>query len=466
MISTPLHTDFYQLTMAQGYWRSNMAEREAAFHLFFRKNPFQGRYVIHCGLATVIEYMQNWRFNAAELAYLGELVDAQGNKIFSADFLAYLADLRLTANLFAMPEGQLVFPHEPVIRVQGPLIQCQLLETALINLTAFASLAATKASRVVAAAQGDPVIEFGLRRAQGPDGALTASRAAYVGGCESTSNTLAAMRYQIPARGTMAHSWVMAFADERSAFEQFAKTSSSMVLLVDTYQTGQGVQNAIAVGKKLRREDRDLIGVRLDSGDLNELSHKTRKLLDEAGFTKTQIMASGDLDEHLIAKLKQQQAPIDIWGVGTRLTTAWDQPALDMAYKLAAIRDEQGVWQYKIKLSDQPSKTTNPGIQQVKRYYAGQRWLKDIIYDTELGVSPDLVPEADRQEDLLLPIFTQGRLVYPQPDLADIQQFCRRQLKAFTDSHCTHYFPHLDPHLNSIKQTLLTPIPSPSQGEG
>ena len=455
-LHSPLLTDFYQLTMAQGYWHTNMAAREAVFHLFFRKPPFGGRYAIHCGLAAVIEYLQNWRFADAELDYLAGLTDASGNKLFAADFLAYLDDLQFSADVWAMSEGQVIFANEPVLRVQGPLIQCQLLETALINFTAFASLVATKSARVTEAAQNDPVMEFGLRRAQGPDGGMTASRAAYIGGCESTSNTLAAMHYQIPPRGTMAHSWVMAFANELLAFEQFAQVSGNVILLVDTYQTVQGVQNAIAVGKKLRQLNRDLIGIRLDSGDLNELSRQARRLLDEAGFTATKIIASGDLDEHLIAKLKQQQAPIDIWGVGTRMTTAWDQPALDMAYKLAAIRDEQGQWQYKAKRSDQPSKSTNPGILQVKRYYAESRWLKDVIYDVKLGIPTELAAGSNRQEDLLLSIFKQGQLIYQQPNIHEIQHFCRHQRQSFADSETDDYSAQMESRLQSLKIQLLS----------
>lgn len=456
MISSPLLTDFYQLTMAYGYWCLGMAEREAVFHLFFRRPPFQGKYAIHCGLAAVIEYLQNWRFTAEEIAYLRSLQDAQGKPLFSVDFLVYLADLRFTGDLAAMPEGQIAFANEPLLRISGPILQCQLLETALVNLTSFASLIATKAARVCAAAQNDPVLEFGLRRAQGPDGGMTASRSAYIGGCEAVSNTLAAMRYGIPARGTMAHSWIMAFADEISAFANFVEVMpSSAILLVDTYNTVQGVQHAITVGNQLRAKGRDLLGIRLDSGDLDDLSRKARRMLDAAGFPAAKIVASGDLDEHIIAKLKQQAAPIDIWGVGTRLTTGWEQPALDTAYKLAAIRDEQGVWQYKIKRSDQASKTTNPGIQQVRRFFAGRRWMGDMIYDIELGLPQNAVVASDRQEDLLAPIFVQGKLVYQQPSLNEIQQFCRRQLTEFCDGREGDYPVRMESQLQSIKDKLL-----------
>lgn len=450
-----LLTDFYQLTMAYGYWRLGMAERRAVFHLFYRRNPFQGNYVIHCGLETVIEYLRDWHFSSEELAYLEHLADVQGNRLFSGDFLEYLSQLRFSCDVEAIIEGQIVFAQEPMIRVSGPLLQCQLIETALVNLTSFASLAATKASRICAAAQYDPVLEFGLRRAQGPDGGMTASRSAYIGGCQSVSNTNAAMKWQIPVSGTMAHSWVMAFPEEISAFENFAAVmSENTVLLVDTYDTVAGVKNAIHVGKKLRAQGRELAGIRLDSGDLAELSRKARELLNAEGFSGVKIIASGDLDEHLILKLKQQQAPIDIWGVGTRMTTAWDQPALDAAYKLTAICDEQGLWQYKIKRSDQPSKTTNPGIQQVRRFFAGKRWLKDFIYDIELG-HPELPTECDHYQDLLQPVFREGRQVYPSPPVKSIRDFCQHQLREFNASDVAEFSVNMEPRLQTLKNQLL-----------
>jgi nicotinate phosphoribosyltransferase len=454
-----LLTDFYQLTMAYGYWRLGMAERESVFHLFFRRLPFSANYVIHCGLEAVIDYLRHWQFSAEELAYLEKLPDAKGQRLFSTEFLDYLSRLRFTGDLYAIPEGQLVFPNEPMLRVQAPILQAQLIETALVNLTSFASLIATKASRVCAAAQNDSVLEFGLRRAQGPDGGLTASRAAYVGGCQSVSNTLAAMLYQIPPVGTMAHSWVMAFADEITAFEKFSQVfAGNTVLLVDTYDSVAGVHHAIEIGKQLRANGNELLGIRLDSGDLNDLSRKARELLDRADFREVKIVASGDLDEERIAHLKAQGAPIDIWGVGTRLTTGWSQPALDAAYKLAAIRDEQGHWQYKIKRSNDPSKTTSPGIQQVRRFFSGNRWLSDIIYDVELGVPKNLPAEADDQQDLLLPVFSRGKLVYRSPSLAEIQQFSRQQLTNFCQSSVTEYSVQVEARLQAKKAQLLQEI--------
>lgn len=454
-VYSPLLTDFYQLTMAYGYWRLGMAEREAVFHLFYRRNPFQGNYALNCGLASVIDYLQHWQFTSEEIDYLQTLCDIHQKPLFEPDFLDYLRELRFTADLFAIPEGEVVFANEPLLRVQGPILQAQLIETPLVNRINFATLIATKASRVCAAALGDPVIEFGLRRAQGPDGGMTASRAAFIGGCRSVSNTLAAMQNHIPPQGTMAHSWIMAFSDELTAFQNFAEVmAGNAVLLVDTYDTLHGVQNAIAVGKELREKGSDLLAIRLDSGDLNTLSKQSRQLLNAAGFTQTKIMASGDLDEYEIARLKQQGAPIDIWGVGTRMTTAYDQPALDAAYKLSAIRDEQGSWQYKLKSSNNPAKTTNPGIQQVRRYNQGQTWLQDVIYDIELGIAE----ESSSYQDLLMPIFLHGELIYQSPSIGEIQNFARDRLTNFNTSKMVEYSIQLEPQLQTIKNKLLKRI--------
>ncbi len=415
-IHSALLTDFYQLTMAYGYWRLGMADQEAVFHLFFRRHPFKGHYTIVGGIDGAIDYIQKWHFKEAELDYLRTLADREGKKLFSEEFLNYLRQLRFTGDVHAMPAGQLAFPQEPILRIKGPIILCQLMETALLNQIGFASLVTTKAARVCRAAGGDSVLEFGLRRAQGPDGAMTASHASYIGGCESVSNTLAAMQYHIPPRGTMAHSWVMAFPNELVAFEKFAEViAGNAVLLVDTYDTVGGVKNAIQVGKQLREKGHELLAIRLDSGDLYELSRAARQLLDEAGFDKTKIMASGDLDEYEIARLKQQGSPINVWGVGTRLSACYDQPALDCAYKLSAIRDPAGEWDYRLKRSDLPAKTTNPGIQQVRRFLHKTTWIADVIYDVELGIHPNMVVDGEIQEDLLLPIFSEGQLIYHLP---------------------------------------------------
>ncbi|HEX2751089.1 MAG TPA: nicotinate phosphoribosyltransferase, partial [Verrucomicrobiales bacterium] len=351
---TPLLTDLYQLTMSAAYWKSGKSEQEAVFHLFFRRLPFKGGYAIAAGLEDAVQYLKNFRFSPEDIGYLGTLTGNDGAALFEAGFLEYLAELRMTCDVDAVPEGSLVFAHEPLMRIRGPIVQAQLFETALLNILNFQTLVATKAARVCLAAKGEPVIEFGLRRAQGPDGAVMASRAAFLGGCTATSNVLAGQRLGIPVKGTHAHSWVMSFDSELESFLAYAKAMpNNCTLLVDTYDTLDGVRHAIETGKKLREQGNDLAGIRLDSGDLATLSIEARALLDAAGFQNTSIVASNDLDEQLIESLKQQGATINVWGVGTKLVTSYDQPALGGVYKLGAIRREDGGWDYKVKLSEQ-----------------------------------------------------------------------------------------------------------------
>jgi len=324
-----LLTDLYQLTMAYGYWKNQVHEREAVFHLFFRKNPFNSGFSVACGLADVIEYIDTFQFDQDELAYLATLKGNDGQPLFDAGFLDYLKHLQFTCDIDAIPEGTLVFPHEPLVRVRGPIIQCQILETALLNIVNFQTLIATKAARICHAAAPEPVLEFGLRRAQGIDGGMAASRAAHIGGCTATSNVLAGMRYGIPVKGTHAHSWVMSFDTEEEAFEAYADAMpNNCVFLVDTYDTLEGVRTAVRVGKRLREKGHELVGIRLDSGDLAYLSIEARKILDEGGFPKALVVASNDLDEHIITSIKQQGGKVGIWGVGTKLVTAYDQPAM------------------------------------------------------------------------------------------------------------------------------------------
>jgi nicotinate phosphoribosyltransferase len=443
--SLTLLTDLYQLTMAYGYWQQGMADHEAVFHLFFRKNPFKGGYTVACGLQTAVDFLQGFGFDESDLAYLAEQTGNDGKPLFDAGFLAYLKDMRLTCDVDAVPEGTVVFPHEPLLRISGPLIQCQLLETALLNILNFQTLIATKAARVVHSANGDPVLEFGLRRAQGIDGALSASRAAYVGGCASTSNVLAGKLYGIPIKGTHAHSWVMSFDTEMEAFEHYASAMpNNCVFLVDTYDTLQGVRHAVEVGRRLREQGHEMIGVRLDSGDLAYLSIEARKILDAGGFPKAAIVASNDLDEHLIKSLKDQHATISIWGVGTNLVTAADQPALGGVYKLSAIRSPGGDWKYRVKLSEQLIKVSNPGIQQVRRYRSPEGAVADMIYDTEHPPTTEAtivdpmdmtrrkhLPADAPYEDLLVPTFRKGKLIGPLPDLAAIRQRVQDQLQHF-----------------------------------
>lgn len=423
MIS-PLLTDLYQFTMAYGYWKLGLHDREAVFHLIFRKYPFRSNYAIACGLANVIEFLNNFRFQEEDIDYLRELTALDGSMLFPEDFLNYLRSLRFTCDIDAIPEGTVVFPHEPLLRIKGPLLQGQLLESTLLNIINFQTLIATKASRVYQVAQGDSVLEFGLRRAQGPDGALSASRAAYIGGCEATSNVLAGKTYGIPVCGTHAHSWVTAFEDEKSAFAAYAKVMpNNCILLVDTYDTLSGVQHAIEIGKQLRKNNAVLRGIRLDSGDLASLSIKARAMLDAAGFTETKIIASNSLDEYVIEELKKRGAPITVWGVGTNLVTAYDHPALDGVYKLSALRNQEGEWEYKIKLSEQAVKVSNPGIYQVRRFFSNQKPICDVMYDLELGIptlpqtmtlhEPHIISDIDdytHSEDLLVSIFFKGKI--------------------------------------------------------
>ena len=353
--------------------------------------------------------------------------------------------MRFSCDVDAIPEGTAVFPQEPLLRIQGPILQCQLFETALLNLINFQSLIATKAARVCLAARGEPVLEFGLRRAQGVDGALAASRAAYIGGCAATSNVLAAKLYGIPVRGTHAHSWVMSFDDEREAFRAYAEAMpNNCVFLVDTYNTLEGVRRAVEVGRLLRERGHEMVGIRLDSGDLAWLSVEARKILDEAGFPNAVIVASNDLDEHIIASLKEQGAMINVWGVGTKLVTAYDQPALAGVYKLGAVRGDDGRWVYKVKLSEQSAKISTPGIQQVRRFRSDKEFIGDGIFDIERGAPGAFIivdpldvtrrkhidPETPF-EDLLVPIFRRGQLVYQPPLLGDVRQRAQAQLAMF-----------------------------------
>jgi nicotinate phosphoribosyltransferase len=428
-----LLTDLYQLTMAQGYFAAHKAEDESVFHLFFRKLPFKGGYAVACGLADVVAYLEGLAFAPEDLAYLSRLRGNDDQPMFRADFLDYLARTPMRLDVDAVPEGTLVFAHEPLLRVRGPLLYAQLVETALLNAINFQTLVATKAARVCAAAGDDPVLEFGLRRAQGQDGGLCASRAAYVGGCAATSNVLAGRLFDIPVRGTHAHSWVMSFDSELEAFETYANAMpNNAVFLVDTYDSMEGVRNAVRVGLAMRARGHRLAGIRLDSGDLAWLSIEARRMLDQAGFTDALIVASNDLDEFLIESLKQQGARVGVWGVGTKLVTAYDQPALGGVYKLAAIRPHAstGPFSHRIKLSEQIAKISTPGIQQVRRYHdpSERRFVADVICDEETPPDGTVVlvdiqdPLRRKQlddhlpfEPLLIPVFRAGARVMDVP---------------------------------------------------
>ena len=436
-----LLTDLYQLTMAYGYWKTRTHDKEAVFHLFFRQGPFKGGYTIAAGLSDAIAWIRGLEFTAADLGYLASLTGNDGAALFEPAFLGYLRDFAFTCDVDAIPEGSVVFPHEPLIRVKGPILQGQIVESALLNLINFQTLIATKAARICLATQGEPVLEFGLRRAQGVDGALAASRAAFIGGCAATSNVLAGQIFGIPVRGTHAHSWVMSFDDEYTAFRAYAEAMpNNCVFLVDTYDTREGVLRAIEVGRWLRRQGHEMAGIRLDSGDLAYLSLESRRMLDDAGFPRAVILASNDLDEHIISSLKQQGAKIGMWGVGTKLVTGHDQPALGGVYKLGAIREPGGPWSYKVKLSEQVAKVTDPGILQVSRFMRDGEFIGDMLYnegepgDARVIVDPNnptrrkIIPGDAAREDLLVPIFRAGSLVYDEPPLTAIQARTQAQL--------------------------------------
>jgi len=442
--SLALLTDLYELTMAYGYWKAGMTDREAVFHLIFREHPFGSGFTIACGLENAVAYLEGLRFDESDLAYLASLRGADGRALFEPAFCEFLRDLPLALEVDAVPEGTVVFPHEPLVRVKGPLMQSQIVETALLTILNFQTLIATKAARGVLAAQGEPVLEFGLRRAQGVDGGVSASRAAYIGGCVGTSNLLAGKLYGIPVKGTHAHSWVMSFDDEQEAFLAYAKAMPNhTIFLVDTYNTLEGVRRAVEVGRWLRSQGHEMLGIRLDSGDLAYLSIESRKILDEAGFPNAMIVGSGDLDEHIITSLKNQGAAINVWGVGTRLATGYDQPALGGVYKLSAIQRD-GRWEDRIKLSEQQVKTSNPGILQVRRYFCHGEAVGDAIYDLQHPLSGGctMVDPTDMTrrkvfadntewEDLLVPIFRDGKRVYSLPAIDEIRQRVHDQLGLF-----------------------------------
>jgi len=469
-----LLTDLYQLTMAYSYWKSGKADQESVFHLFFRKHPFQGGFTLTAGLQEVVAYLQGFRFEQSDLAYLATLKGRDNRPLLEPAFLDYLRKLRFSCDVDAMPEGTVVFPHQPLLRIQGPILHAQLVETALLNLINFPSLIATKAARVCLAAQGDPVIEFGLRRAQGVDGAITASRAAHIGGCAGTSNVFAGKMFGLPVKGTHAHSWVMSFENELASFNAYADAlPNNCIFLVDTYDSLEGVRNAVAVGRRLRQQGHELAGIRLDSGDLAYLSIEARKILDAAGFSDAVIVASNDLDEHLITSLKQQGARINVWGVGTKLVTAYDQPALGGVYKLTAIRTPDGTWEHKVKLSEQSAKVTNPGILQVRRFQHGGEFIGDAIYDIAHPPREPLVivdpldatrrkhfPKEATYEELLVPVLRRGELVATLPPLERIRERAQLQLarfnpaiKRFTNPH--QYPAGLELGLHEMKTQLI-----------
>jgi nicotinate phosphoribosyltransferase len=444
--------------MAQAYWKNDSLDAEACFYMHFRDNPFKGGYAIACGLAQFADFVEGFRFTEEHAAYLATLKTPHNTPLFERDFISTLTELRLDIDVNAVSEGTVVFPYEPIVRVTGPILQCQLIETALLNLVNYQTLIATKAARVCEAAKG-PVAEFGLRRAQGPMGGLFASRAAVVGGCSSTSNVEAGHVFDLPVSGTHAHSWVMAHDSELAAFRAFAQTfPHNSILLVDTYDTLIGVQNAITVAKEMEQRGEKLMGIRIDSGDLAWLSIRARELLDEAGLDYVRIVASNDLDEYTIQSLREQGARIDSWGVGTKLVTAWDQPALTGVYKLCAIRRPGDPhWTPQLKVSEQIAKSTLPGLLTTRRYFDDQGILVgDMVFDEQMPPKDDLIidpfDELRRKDlsgfssiELLKPLIKKGKLCAAHPSVLEAQQNTRENLGRLDASKKRFLNPHIHP---------------------
>ena len=446
-----LLTDLYQLTMMQGYFENDVNNHEVVFDLFYRNNPSGNGYAICCGLEQAIDYIKNLHFTDGDIEYLDSL------NIFSQAFLEYLRSFKFTGDIDAIPEGTVVQPNEPLMRVKAPIFEAQFIETTLLNIINHQSLIATKAARVVRAAEEDTVLEFGLRRAQGPDAGIYGARAAVIGGCHATSNVLTGQMFNVPVAGTHAHSWVMSFDHEIDAFRAYAKLfPNKCILLVDTYDTlGQGVPNAIQVFDEMKAAgiSMDSYGIRLDSGDLAYLSKQARRMLDDAGHEDAVISASCDLDEYLIADLKRQGAEISLWGVGTKLITSDDCPSFGGIYKLAAERKTDGEFIPKIKISDNPEKVTNPGIKKVLRIYdktTGKLKVDLIALEEEIiDTNQDLVvrdPKARWKKmklkagqytvrELLVPIFREGKCVYESPQVMDIRSYAKEELETLWDEY-------------------------------
>lgn len=459
--SLALLTDFYQITMAYAYWKSGKSNEIATFNLFFRKNPFQSGFTIAAGLDYVIDFCRNFHFDRSDLEYLATMKNNDGSPTFEPAFIHYLEKMEFSCDVEAVEEGTVIFPHMPIVRVTGPLVQCQLLETPLLNIINFQTLIATKAARICVAAKGDPVLEFGLRRAQGIDGALAASRASYIGGCTSTSNVMAGKLFGIPVSGTHAHSWIMSFDSEIEAFKAYATAfPDKCVFLVDTYDTITGVKNAIEVGHWMRAQGNEMLGIRIDSGDLAYYSTIARKMLDDAGFPNAKIVASNDLDEHIITSLKTQEAAINVWGVGTKLVTAYDQPALGAVYKLAAIKNEYGVWEPKVKVSQQSIKINIPGRQEVVRFVKDGKALADMIClegDSKKSANFLIIDPNDSTKrkrikttdleviPLLKTIFEAGKKVYRRPTIDEIRANTQHNLQMFDKAHKRLINPHIYP---------------------
>lgn len=441
--SLALHTDLYEINMVQSYWEDGIHNKRAVFEVFFRKMPFGHGYAVFAGLEKVIDYLRNFKFTESDLAYLREIG-------YPEDFLTYLKTVRFTGTVRSVVEGEIVFGNEPLIRVEAPLAEAQLIETALLNIVNYQTLIATKASRIKQVVGDEPVAEFGTRRAQEMDAAIWGARAAVIGGCDSTSNVRAGKLFGIPVSGTLAHSMVQVYHDEYTAFHKYASTHKNCIFLVDTYDTlKSGIPNAIRVAKELGDQIR-FVGIRIDSGDLAYLSKKARKMLDEAGFPEAKIFASNDLDEHTIINLKAQGAQIDSWGVGTKLITAFDQPALGAVYKLVAI-EEDGKLIDTIKISGNPEKVTTPGLKKVYRIINKQNGKSEGDYITLDWENPQEEEPLKmfhpvhtfiskyvtnfEAVDLHKNIFVDGKLVYELPTIKEIQNYVKKNLDLLWDEY-------------------------------
>ena len=470
-----LLTDLYELTMMQGYFKTHSKEH-VVFDVFYRQNPCGGAYAIACGLDQAIDYIKDLHFEQEDIDYL------RSTGFFQEDFLDYLKNFRFTGDIYAIPEGTIIFPKEPLVKVIAPIMEAQLVETALLNIINHQSLIATKAARVVQEAGGG-VMEFGLRRAQGPDAGIFGARAAVIGGCAGTSNVLTGQMFDVPVLGTHAHSWIMSFPDEYTAFKTYAKLyPNSCTLLVDTYDVlKSGVPNAIRVFEEMREEGIQLknYGIRIDSGDLAYLSKKAYKMLAAAGFDDATISASSDLDEYLIESLKAQDAKINSWGVGTKLITADDNPAFGGVYKLAAVKDaDSDTFQPKIKLSENTEKVTNPGNKTVYRIYSKKtgKIKADLICfaDETFDESQDLLLFDPLEtwkktklaggtyimREMLVPIFKNGECIYTSPSVTEIAEYCKQEKDSLWDETKRLFYPHrvyvdLSQRLYDVKKALL-----------
>ncbi|MCX7941218.1 MAG: nicotinate phosphoribosyltransferase [Endomicrobia bacterium] len=467
-----LLTDLYELTMVQGYYfyQPNL---EAVFDLTFRKTPFSSGFIIFAGLQPLVEAILNFKVTDDDVEYLSSL------GLFKKEFLEYLRNFRFTGSIYSVEEGEIVFPKEPVLRIHAPIVQAQLLETIVLNIINFQSLVATKSARIVEVARGRAVLEFGLRRAQGVDGGISASRAAYIGGAVATSNVLAGKLYGIPVRGTMAHSWVMSFNSEYEAFDKFAKLyPHNTILLVDTYNTLRtGIKNAIKIFKKLRKQGIFNFGIRLDSGDLETLSKQARKILDEVGFKEAKIVVSNELDEFIIEQLLTRGAPIDMFGVGTKLVTGNPDAALSGVYKIVA-KKSKDKYQPVIKISDMPEKISLPHVKNITRFYTKEKLLFDIIhlenenlkYDCKC-YHPDFhyILRRPKNKDnvlhrvLIKPIVKGGKLVYSFPSLKDVRENTRQNLASLPTEYKRLINPHIyvvgiSERLKKLKDRLLKKV--------